>query len=134
MTTRRRLLIGLASALLALAPLHRRASAAIAAPSSHRLGRRLAGVLSNPASARRLGRAVIRSGAVSHLDRRLLEFRLKSVIGVPGSTDRQLRGAIRDIVAADFAAERMVSVDGWRLAESEALIYRVIAEDTSLLS
>jgi len=134
MSARRHVLFGLMAAILALLPGRPRLSlSASAAGLSPPLGHRLAAVLPHAESWAHLGRKIIRSGVALELDARRLEDKLveacDSAAGLGGVADDVLRGAIAKIIEADFAAERMVAVGGWRLAEAEAAICKVIAAD-----
>lgn len=133
MTARRRVLLGVVSALLGLSSFGSRAFARANRVSS--LGLRLAAALPHAESAAYIGQNVIGSGIAPPLDGRQLRDRLAAACGTAGdlddASDDDLRGAIRRLVAEDFAAERMVTVAGWRLAESEVAIYRMIAQDAA---
>ncbi len=99
-------------------------AAQAAAPS----GGSLPALFSDRAAAARLGALYL----ATHRDeaaRETLVARIAAAIqaakpGFDVSTARgELRQAVRMAIAADFAAARMVDVDGWLLAQTEARLY-----------
>jgi len=46
---------------------------------------------------------------------------------ITGLTDDELRGLLRRLFVADFAAGRVVDVAGWRVAENEARLYAALS-------
>jgi hypothetical protein len=132
MTPRRQFLLGLVPAFLALVGFRRPVGASLP------LGRRLADIFAQPIDAVGMGRAVIRSGVAVGLDRQGLQCRLidacRTTKSLDLADDDALRRAVRAVVAEDFAAERTVAVEGWRLAEAEVAIYRIVAEDAGAIT
>ena len=109
----RRSLLKAGSSLLALAALGRTA-AALPAPGDG--AARLLTLLGNPGAAARLGRCHLLRHP-EEADAARLTARLTARLAPAGGPIR--RAALRRSLAADFAAGRVTTVDGWILAATE---------------
>ena len=96
-----------------------------------RQARWLSGVLRNPASAARVGRAYLQAYPA--------EARIEALVAgltagwgedqpwLGGAGREELRSRLREQIRADFAARRTVRVQGWVLARSEARLFGLAA-------
>lgn len=118
--SRREFLIGLGGALLG-------GTAAASRTSAEAAWMRLLGeALGGAESAREIGRAYLRA-APGDDSRERLDRALRAELGGPMPSVAELRDRLAARSRRDFAEGRAVSVDGWRLAHSEARACALVA-------
>jgi hypothetical protein len=100
-------------------------------PAAARPARRVAGVLTRPGRAARVGRADHRARPDDASHGRLMPALAGGGPGGAAPVERlgtaQLRRRLQRKIRADFAAGRTVTIQGWVLAESEARLFGLTA-------
>ena len=80
---------------------------------------RLLAALADPASGARIG-ARVAEAALPPVHQEEAEDRLRNLAGDVPEEAGALRETVRQLIAEDFAQGRMVEVDGWQVAQTEA--------------
>jgi hypothetical protein len=92
---------------------------------------RLTALFAHPGSAAIVGQAYLRTASAETDERRLVALVCEALpggrAGAALSTTRQLHDHVRDAQRRDFAQGRVVRVDGWILARTEARLCALAA-------